>query len=358
MNYTKGLLGFFSFAVLAFSSNVMAEKPHIKLTINTDAARALIDVIESDNINDDDINSLVRLEGIQSLITQAQRFDSSATETRFIEQLKKVSAGQALKENTFQLTKVKRELNTIKATLRSIENDKNKFSQSLVKRISAYAPEDVSFSTSINIIVGGTSDGFAPANGSGFYLALQYFDEPIGLELLASHELYHLLQQSIVKPVGLDKTGPTTQARFVLISLYAEGTASIINDPNDIPNPGSYVQWSQKKYNKNSRRLGENFTHFENTLYRVYHDSEIGARDVYSLGFSGGWDSPHYFVGYEMAQKIEQYRGRDVLVGVLSSPHPGVAFIREYIDLYNQNDSSDLIHFKSSIEKIVSELEM
>jgi hypothetical protein len=55
-------------------------------------------------------------------------------------------------------------------------------------------------------------------------------------------------------------------------------------------------------------------------MFRAAHDGEADYKELYSLGFSGTWGSPLYFVGYRMSQVIARYGGRNKLASYLAQP--------------------------------------
>ena len=89
-------------------------------------------------------------------------------------------------------------------------------------------------------------------------------------------------------------------------------------------------------------------------LFRLYYDQDIIFSQLYPLGFSGGWDSPLYFVGYYIGRTIEKYQGRDVLVELLKDTPS--AFFKTYIEIYKEHPDKDLVMFSSSVEKILQSL--
>ncbi|MEE8296190.1 MAG: DUF5700 domain-containing putative Zn-dependent protease, partial [Sphingomonadales bacterium] len=84
---------------------------------------------------------------------------------------------------------------------------------------------------------------------------------------------------------------------------------------------------------------------------RLTDESDNNFEHYYALGFSGSWDSPLYFVGYNMAKTILQYRGAHKLVELYSQTP--AAFFKEYIMLYKHKPNAGIVQFSPSTEEII-----
>jgi len=128
----------------------------------------------------------------------------------------------------------------------------------------------------------------------------------------------------------------------------------MVGDPLEVEDDHAYTQWYREKFKRNIMKIQQNFELFETLLFRLYYDPEIKFSQLYPLGFSGGWDSPLYFVGYYIGRTIEQYKGRDLLVELLKKPP--LEFFKTYIDIYMKNPDKNLMTFSSSVNKILNSL--
>ena len=95
------------------------------------------------------------------------------------------------------------------------------------------------------------------------------------------------------------------------------------------------MDFNQKVYRTNARRSQSNFDWFETLLYRMRYDEDLNWDTIYGLGLTGEYDSPLYFVGYQMTRTLDEYYGREVLLKLLAGPPIG--FFNKYEELVRQS---------------------
>ncbi|HEU4522590.1 MAG TPA: DUF5700 domain-containing putative Zn-dependent protease, partial [Thermoanaerobaculia bacterium] len=233
----------------------------------------------------------------------------------------------------------------------------DKFRRDVIARMRPYAP-DGDFKSSLTLVAAGSSDGFSPGRGQ-LYVAVDYFrDDWDGLIVLAAHELYHAVQSAVLDASGVQVRingleGGTREATRLLLTTLKEGTGSVVGDPLTVSNPGNYNAWFAQKYRRNLDRIHQNFALFETMLFRLAKD-DVTFEKLYSLGFSGGWDSPLYFVGYRIARVLEKYDGRDA-IRKMWSRSPVEPFLR-YAALARRNPGDrDIVPLSESTVEILND---
>lgn len=346
-----------SWFVLNDGSAINQANAGITIDLRPDGALAILRAVENGDITAGEIDAVLQDKGVEALIKQAARFDDRATKAAFREGLLVASRGETPSPDPFQFGRLITRLGSTEALLQAIDDNRDAFSRELANKITPYSPDGLDFTAPLYLIAGGSSDGFSKEGA--LYVALDFFDgDWEGLQLMAAHELYHAAQSHFLADIEpADKLDGKQQAIQHLRGVFNEGLASVVGDAIAQDGDGAYLAWFRRKFERNLARIDQNFLHFENMLYRLYHDADgANAADLYHLGFSGAWDSPHYFVGYAMAKAIEHHKGREAILDLFSEPYPAVAFARLYIETYRENPDENLVSFAPSIEAIITDL--
>ena len=354
MNKYFTITAIFHFLFFLTVNDVFAENnPEIVLSIDIASAKVLIDVFREERITEEKLEKLTNLHGVQAIIHQASRFDNRASLNSFKASLQNILEGKVLEEDPFEFQKVKDRLSEIRKLVQRIESNPDQFVTEIKSKLQPYTPSGLSFKVNVYLVISGSSDGWA--RDGNFYVALHYFrDDYEGLKLLMAHELYHVAQRHFYGYAEESQEAAISACRSLLSSTRSEGIASMVGDPLEIVNGKAYIEWFGQKFRRNLRRIEQNFALFETMLFRLYYDQDIEFGQLYPLGFSGSWDSPLYFVGYYIGRAIEKYKGRKVLVELLKDT-PSVFFMN-YIEIYKNDENSELVRFSNSVEKILVSL--
>jgi len=331
----------------------------IEIAADFESARATLDLFTKNTATDEELTRVAQLAGNQGLIRQAARFDPNATEQNFKQSLKQLIETGALKNDPFSFLVVKERLLKTRELLEQIQKNPRALMESVKERMAKYTPAGVSMNVKVYFVVGGTSDGFAP-DASRFFVALHYLQDDFeGLRLLMAHELYHNAQ-GVARRAKQGNQGSggsvsnVSRSLNLLQNTLNEGTASVVGDPLEIADGKAYISWFQTKYRNNLRRINVNFALFDTLLFRLYHDPDANANQLYNIGFSGMLDSPLYFVGYRMAKVIEKYKGKDALARAIGDPP--IEFFNQYVEIYRKQTDPELIRFDKATEDILAKL--
>lgn len=292
----------------------------LELVFDTSAAHATLDLLTGAvPPTPAELARVAALPPNQAQIRHAAAFRASDTTESFVEALDSAARGGPIGADAWGFGIVKERLAATRDLLAKVEASPEAISGPVAARLSSFLPEGEAARVNVHFIVGGTSDGFAPS-GNDFYIALHYFrgDEE-GLRVLMSHELFHILRRP-PKPTERDAAvipRHVRAARRLVDQTMNEGVASWIGDPTRVTGGGPYVEWFSQKFKRNLDRLGQNVTLFDSLLYRAWNDADANADDLYKLGFSGGWDSPLYFVGYAMARYFAEKEGPEAVAAAV-----------------------------------------
>ena len=345
MNFLRTL--FFA-TVMLFASR--AANAEVELRFDLTAAEAVMALFEHEEPTRADVEALLELPGVKATISQTSRFDSDATEEAYIESLLAILSGETPENDPFRFAGVRDRLDAIRVGLADLKANQGDFAADISQMMGSYTSAATNVETMLYAVLGGTSDAWAPGNGN-FYMALQYFrDDAIGLAAMTAHEVYHVVQKSFFHVFKDER--PTIPARMLAENLFLEGTATLVGDPMNFEGDGSYLEFLQDKHTRNLRRINENFALFEALYFRAANDPEVPFGPIYNLGFSGGWDSPLYFVGFHITQGLEKHLGRERLVEILGTM-TGPEILAEYIRVYRETGDMEMVTFSPTIEALI-----
>ena len=328
------------------ASAVRADEPSVNMRIDLSGAEAVLRLFDSDQPQKHEVEALLHLPAVRATIVQTGQFDPTATDDVFVETLWHAINGDQLTSDPFQFGVVRDRLPEIRKTISGLMDSGAAITARISDRLTMYTPPDLAIETTMFAVLGGTSDGWAP-DDEGFYVALRYFrGDTAGLTSLVTHETYHIAQRAFFSQDESDSH--TDVANMLVASLLSEGTATLVGDPTLFDGDERYLQFLKRKHRRNMQRIEQNFALFEALYFRAMHDPDVTPEKVYSIGFTGGWDSPLYFVGFQIAQGLEKHLGRETLVELLATSTPTDVLAR-YVRLYTETGDPDLPQFSPTV---------
>lgn len=304
----------------------------LNLTFDLSPAADLLALFRRHSAAPDEIASLVVRPEVRALIAQTARFDPGATAAAFGSSLQRAVQvpGRSDGPDPFAFNRVRGHTADIQRLYDLLSSHSATLQHDIAERLQPDLPAGLDLNVRAVFVLGGTSDGWAQPD-QVLYLALQSFDGDYdGLVTLMAHEVYHVVQYSVMPMTGSAAADARQRnAENLMLATLMEGTASFVGDPMRVAGGGSYLEWYRGRYRRNLERIQEDFALFDSLMFRAAHDGEADYGDLYSLGFSGSWGSPLYFVGYRMSQVIARYGGRNKLASYLAQP-PG-SFFADYM---------------------------
>jgi len=328
--------------------------PAIKLIPDFASAKAMVRLYQQGSVDKAEMDNLLLMDGVRAVIAQAQRFDDGATAEVFESGLRLSVTGEEVPQpDVFQFNSIRKKMTGIEKTMAWIENNPADMSKKVLKLISPYSPISKPLQVRFFVVLGGNSDGWT--RDGVFHTALQYFGDDVeGLQILLSHELYHIVQREFMSPLVHDEDTKQGRVEYLLQKTIWEGMASYVCNPLDVEGGGSYIEWYSKKYQRNLNHLKLNFDLFETLVYRAYHDPDASLRDLYKIGFSGSLESPAYFVGFAMARDIETISGRETLLNLMQKP--SAEFFAHYAEI-TTGEEAQAIALSAGFQGILKELQ-
>jgi len=354
---------FYIAIVILFSYSLQAyaeQASNIKVSFDIASAQAVCKVLTLRKADTLQLQQISKLYGNTLLIRKVKGY-SGAGEDVFKKTLKEIiETGTVKDQDPYNWKLVKANLPAIQKLLTYLSSNQEQFITEVQTMISSYTPLTLTATTKACFLVGGGSLGFTIGDDPTFNVALQKIGDDVeGLKYLVAHELYHNIQdagQQTRKKATTEKPPYFIKASYALLyNLWAEGTANFVGDFEKIKNPKSFSSEQQLAFKKNADRQYANFYLFETLIYRQYTDSTARYQPLYDIAYSTAFDESSYYVGYEMAKKINQYNGNSA-IAALATQDPMV-FVQTYIALYKSHpEDKSFKPFSSSVEQLIEKL--
>lgn len=184
--------------------------------------------------------------------------------------------------------------------------------------VGPYVPEGHHVERVVHFLFADGADGWAADGIAG--IDLEYFlDDYRRLLDLLAHETVHVVQAAVALP---DTSKPVSEAEALLdatlATLLGEGVATHIAPPRQV---------DRERYLELVAEGTDILDRIHDALHGAAPPDFVGARELLDAGVRGS--GPLYWLGAEMARRIETELGRDALAGTLLGD--GAAFVRTYL---------------------------
>lgn len=202
---------------------------------------------------------------------------------------------------------------TVAKLLASLHREEQAMAARIAKRLASHWPaREAPVDILVHLVVGGASDGFVLDGETTpeFFIAIDKASGDLaGLEQNVTHESVHVLQRQLglrhcpQRPV-IDQLPPLQRFHA---TRYEEGVANYLADPADIRGEGDYIAMWRDRYQRNAspERVRENLCLY-NALRDGLRSGALGWDTAYQFGFFGDLDSRMYFVGRDIARKLDR----------------------------------------------------
>jgi hypothetical protein len=328
--------------------------PEIAVDWDVASARAVLSVLRQPEIEEDALLEVAGLEGNRALIAKMAQNRPDVTERTFVEALLRARAGETWREDPFFFWHVLRRHAELEAYLDDLTDRGGELDRRFTERLRRFVPEDFGLNATVRVVVGGASAGWTTGNGE-LNLSLHHYlqDPPETLEMTAAHEVFHVAQESLMPYTASQlEDRPLAIAETFVIQLVREGTASLLDDPDQTELDGEMLERDRLKKKRNREHLASIFLLYENLMFRVVHDPDADLNANYALGFLNG-DVPAYTVGMRMAEAVIAKDGDAGLVRLLQEPP--AAFVRRYIAISEAPGATDP-RFGAAFKAIIDQL--
>ena len=334
-------------ALAAFAIVFPARAADLKLNIDASAARAVLDALETPNLNLDRARAIARMPGNQGLIRKAKSYGRAADDESFAAALMAAARGddKAPDPSRFAFGRVRPQITQLRQVLADLENPSIGLITAAKQRIALYTPPGLDTAITGYFVVGGTSGGFAFGDPQ-FFLNLDYFPDAVLAATILEHELYHAVQGAAAPTKArqaaiakcLKRVSAPAHIDDLFGSLMMEGTASAVGDVLALPKDAKgAVADERRKFARNVSLISRSVTLLELSSHALATRA-VAYDDIYGLGFYG--DEILYSLGYVMAKAIERELGAGAIAALIHDP-TGAAFINAYRGLKAYGKAED-----------------
>ena len=321
---------FFLVTFLALSGSIFGQRLNLKI----DGSNAIksFQYLSSEKRSDADVEYILNLPGTIGMINHDGQFDKYLNRENFIREITDTIA----LTNAFRFKQIRKDLTSIQATISLLTDSISIITNRIESNLIPFSNQLKTKSINVYFVLGGNSDGYT-TDDSTFFLELQFFGDDIeGIINIVTHEIYHIIQQRNFGQRNKisSRLSAADKATFLIAqNIYLEGSATYVANPLTIPNPKKYGLFQQEKFERNLSKIKESFYLFDALLLKA--GSKNADEDLlYNIGYGGEWDSPLYFVGFEICRTIENKSGKYYIKKYLTeSP---IRLLPDYISLYKK----------------------
>ncbi len=333
------LLQVFKLIVIVCFLFVVLRASAIKVTVNADATKAVLQALQNPSLSYDDALKIAQLPGNQGIIRKENEFKVPVTTESFAHALVAVAHGQKvtdpnLANSSFDIVKPKAQ--QLLELVRQIEANPETFQASIEKRIGLFTLPGSDLRLQGYIVAGGDGGGYA-FGGTDFYLNIGFTDDIVLAKSVTTHELYHAVQGAFADKRGAaaQAAGPTlspacASTARLFASLYEEGTATYVEDISLLPQ--SHSESATRKLadmTDGLRHIHDSATLLELSIIGLRSVQAVPYDDVYDVGFLG--HGALYNIGFVMAKAIVERDGPQNLAAFLKQPP--FKFVQRYTQL-------------------------
>jgi hypothetical protein len=332
------------------TSTSLAAAPRIDLRVDDRFPVRVLALFEVESLDAAELESIVALPGARALLRKVQGHAPAADAELMKEALRRAHAGEVWDEDPFYFWHSRRQRDKTAALLTALRSE-DALASSVAAQLAPYLPEGFALDTRIVLVLGGASAGWTLGDGA-FQIGLDHHanDSVEFLERSAAHEVYHVVQESLLPPpASVDPDDPRARVDALLRALVMEGTASLMDDFTGLDDDGKLLATLRARQERNGARLDSAYVLFETLVFRAARDRHADLNALYGIGFLDPWGSSAYEVGRSMAEAIVAADGsRAVPDLLLRGPR---AFVRRYIELSRSREG--LHRFGIAFEELV-----
>lgn len=330
------------FTLLFFSFFANAQK--VTITFDYSMLEELIHLYDQKNYSDAEFNSLIGKKGTRGLIKKMQSYFPEADEHSYEQSIKSL-LGLDAEGDVFMYQRIKPKIEDISQLLLKVKKEKQTIIQGIENALKEHVADTETIKVRVFLVLGAVGGGWTFSDEKNtFYIdaSMLQSNDLVGLEYLCVHEILHLIQDA-TRP----KIEQNDAVNYFLEQAFREGTATYLADFSDIKNAVGYSKFNQNIYKKNQRRKEANYALFELILHGLQKSPSFSYSSADHIGLSGMYESPAYFVIYDMIKTIETVKGKKQAIESFQLSAPD--FIRYYNSIVNE-ESSPATYYKFSSE--------
>lgn len=318
----------------------------LQISFNYEMVEGIGDLKEEKIISDIRFKQLMSAKGTLGLIKKMQTYRPEVDADAFRGSLSQL-LGDSTGTDPFFYSRVKNKFNTAAAFVANVKNQELQVTEDLSSSLTTIFPDSETRQITVYFVFGAIGGGWTMEDEpDSFYVDASSFEKEdvIGLQYLCKHEILHLIQDRTRPKIGRD-----TPVAYYLEQAFREGMATYLADFSTIENAKGYALFNQRIYRKNERRISRNYGLFELLVIDLF-EGRCDYDFVDALSLSGMYDSPAYFVFYDMIRTLESRFGKAEIHHYFELG--AVAFIEAYQRLAETEH-----HFSKRFEEVLAVLD-
>jgi hypothetical protein len=334
---------------LSFILQVAPAKPIIDIAIDDEFPRQVLSFFASSDLDERRVQEISETDGAAALLQKTRSHSPAADMDLLREALRRAHGGEVWNEDPFNFWNSYRQRDKTAALMEQIRSNEQ-LARRVADRLEHLLPDGFALETRILLVVGGRSAGWTVGDGA-FQVGLdQHADDMMAvIEMTAAHEIYHIAQEKLLPPGPTDAENPHHRVAYLLYMLIREGTASLLDNVDELEGDGKLLEYLRDKQRKNRQRLPAAFTLFDALVTRTANDNEANLGHLYEIGFLDPWGSSAYEVGRSMAEAIVAADGNAAIPAFLQAGPQ--AFVLRYIEL--SEEDARLPRFSAAFKRTV-----
>ncbi len=341
-------------AFLLLAAPVACSAGNVTVTVNDDAARAVLQAVQNPNLTLQAALKTAQLPGNQGLIRKARSYGRPGTDELFAKALVAAAHHDRAYQDPgkFNFDEVRDHAAVTAQALAALQDPASHRLATAEARIAEFTPPDLHGKAIGYVVVGGTAGGFAFGDPE-FFLNLHMFPSAVLATTIMEHELFHAVQGLAMAAhkapdaaaTCIDREPDGTAIGDLLRSLEMEGTAAFVGDMLALPAQGTDEPTANERtdFAKNVSLVKLHVTQLELSVHGLATGAAVTPDEVYAANFYGYQEL--YGLGYVMAQAMAKENGAASIQQAIAES--GAMFVLRYTHLHGYGDTLPALGYET-----------
>ncbi len=317
----------------------------LNLSFDLSPAQTILRIVSSPNISYNDAYQSISSHNFDAQINHRNQsfYPFPYTREKMVYCLLKAASDEPLDilyrymnpRGLFHYAEVRKDKEKYSNILQTLEANQVSILDEIKATILPLTPNGANVNRKVSLFFGRGADGWASGDVTG--MDLEYYkDNYTNFIAVLKHETYHTVQQavSLNKQVTVPQYQPLQD---VLISIFLEGTATYVSNPN------------KKTEAEYRAAIAKGKQLFEEVIVALKNNDKDKINSNYVLGVRGA--GPFYYLGADMTGIIVKAFGNDKIKEIL--PQGSVAFFKAFNDACKKDHIS---YFSADVVKVIEGL--
>lgn len=334
--------------IITLLTTLVSYAQKVNISIDYTMLEEFVEIYENGNLTENNFNTLLASDGTKGLLKKMKTYFPNANEDTLKNSLLAV-LGNSDANDVFMYKRVIKKMATASGFMKELKEQDGSISSKIEQSLADFLPKNKTFNVKIFIMFSAIGGGWTfDDEANTFYVDASLLDKNdlIGFQYLCTHEILHLIQN-----LTREKIDKANTVQYFLEQAFREGMATYIADFSKIKNAKGYAEFNQKIYKKNKSRSESNYKLFELLIHGLSTNS-FNYDDADKIAFSGMYDSPAYFVFYDMINVMESIIGKKKTLEKFNDNV--IDFITYYQTLAKNNIDKNVYQFSKQTINILN----